>query len=160
MSFETAVQRTLRFEGGYADDPNDPGGETNWGISKRSYPDLDIRRLTKDEAIAIYRRDYWDALKLDRISPILGAEVFDHAVNAGPAAAVELLQSALVRLGYPVAIDGRLGPATRRVLEDIQPVMAAALYRLERVRFYARLAERRASMRRYLVGWLRRALGD
>ncbi|WP_425526518.1 glycosyl hydrolase 108 family protein [Xanthomonas oryzae] len=51
----------LSHEGGYVNDPRDPGGETQWGISKRAYPELNIRALTRDQAIEIYRRDYWGA---------------------------------------------------------------------------------------------------
>ena len=58
--FPAFINRILGHEGGYVNDPQDPGGETNWGISKRSYPGEDIKNLTLDQAAAIYRRDYWD----------------------------------------------------------------------------------------------------
>lgn len=60
MKFEEAVEFVLAYEGGYVNDPNDPGGETNFGISKRAYPNVDIKNLTREDVIDIYRRDYWD----------------------------------------------------------------------------------------------------
>ena len=80
-TFDTAVTAVLSYEGGYVNDPNDPGGETNWGISKRAYPNLDIRNLTRDRAIQIYRRDYWDSLGCDQFPPAIVIALFDSAVN-------------------------------------------------------------------------------
>ena len=93
MSFEKAVATTLAFEGGYANDLNDPGGETHWGISKRSYPHLDIKSLTVDEAKDIYLRDFWNALGCDDMPPALAAVAFDIAVNSGVTRAREWLAS-------------------------------------------------------------------
>ncbi len=80
------------WEGGYVDDPADPGGETNFGISKRSYPDLDIKALTRDEAIAIYYRDFWQKYKLEeKISdPVMRARVFNMGVVMGMLTALAL----------------------------------------------------------------------
>ncbi len=83
-TFDTAVTAVLSYEGGYVNDPNDPGGETNWRISKRAYPNLDIKNLTRDQAIQIYRRDYWDSLECDRFPPLIAIALFDAAVNQGP----------------------------------------------------------------------------
>jgi lysozyme family protein len=66
--FLTAVERVLADEGGYVCNPSDPGGETNFGITKRSYPDLDIKGLTREDAIAIYWRDWWTKYGFDRLS--------------------------------------------------------------------------------------------
>ena len=64
-NFQQAIQFVLKHEGGYVCNPNDPGGETNYGISKQEYPDLDIKNLTVANAMDIYQRDYWDAYSLD-----------------------------------------------------------------------------------------------
>src|SRR5690606_34526085 len=86
--FAVAVEVVLRHEGGYVHDPADPGGETNWGISKRSYPHLDIASLTREQAIEIYRRDWWNRHGYDRIKSLdVAVKTFDLAVNMGPAAA-------------------------------------------------------------------------
>ena len=82
-AFEKAMDVIFRWEGGYVDNPKDPGGETKYGICKRSYPKLDIKKLTKTQAKAIYKEDYWDAIKADELSPALGLAAFDCAVNQG-----------------------------------------------------------------------------
>lgn len=70
--------------GDYVNDARDPGGETNFGISKRSYPRVNIRDLTRDDAVAIYRRDFWDASNCDALPAKLAVALFDCAVNQGP----------------------------------------------------------------------------
>jgi lysozyme family protein len=89
--FDKAVQIILRLEGGYVNHPNDPGGETKYGISKRAYPDLNIAALTKEQAIAIYKRDYWDKAECDLLEPAFALAYFDMAVNSGVSAARRLL---------------------------------------------------------------------
>ncbi len=93
--FEEALAFVLAHEGGYSCDPRDPGGETKYGISRRSYPGLDIANLSREQAASIYRRDYWDALGLSRLPMELALPIFDAAVNAGREPAVRWLQEAL-----------------------------------------------------------------
>lgn len=109
MRFEDAVKIIMskEIEGGYVNDPHDPGGETKCGISKRAYPDLDIANLTDDAIAAIYYRDYWCKAHCDDISENIRLPMFDCAVNQGVGTAIHLLQR-LVR----VEQDGRFGPAT------------------------------------------------
>src|SRR5690606_39725856 len=86
--FLRAVEVVLEHEGGYVNDPRDPGGETNWGISKRAYPDLDIANLTRTDAIAIYYRDWWQRYEYDRLKDdAVVTKLLDMAVNMGPATA-------------------------------------------------------------------------
>lgn len=82
-SFEKAMSIIFKWEGAYANNPNDPGGETNYGISSKSYPDLNIKGLTKEQAKEIYKRDYWDAINADELEPCLALVAFDCAVNQG-----------------------------------------------------------------------------
>lgn len=84
----------LAAEGGYVNDPRDPGGETKFGISKRSYPMLDIPNLTEDDAAKIYARDYWKSAACEEYRPAIALAVFDSAVNQGVKAAVSLIQAA------------------------------------------------------------------
>ncbi len=105
--FETVVAFVLEQEGGYVDDPRDPGGETKWGISKRSYPELAIADLTRDAAIAIYRRDFWEPHRFGELPPALALACFDAGVNQGPQRAVRWLQKAL-----ELDPDGVVGPET------------------------------------------------
>lgn len=90
--FDKAIDFVLRWEGGLADHEADPGGLTNFGISQRSYPDLDIRNLTREQAIEIYRRDYWQASGADKLTWPLALIHLDSAVNAGVAKAQQWLQ--------------------------------------------------------------------
>jgi len=83
MSFERAIDFTLKWEGGYSNDPTDPGGETKYGISKRAHPDLDITNLTLEDAKDIYRTEYWNASGCDNLPEPLDIVVFDTAVNMG-----------------------------------------------------------------------------
>lgn len=114
-AFGLAVGFVLRkeIEGGYVNDPRDPGGETNFGISKRAYPNVNIAELTRDEAIEIYHRDYWLAAHCDKLPNLIAVCVFDAAVNQGVGAATRLLQKAA-----RVAVDGQIGPKTLRAVHQ------------------------------------------
>jgi lysozyme family protein len=109
MNFEQAFALLIspEFEGGYVNDPADPGGETKFGISKRSYPSLDIKSLTRDQVKPIYKADFWGPAGCDAVPDELKYPLFDFAVNSGPRRAVKTLQK---RLG--VVADGSLGPKT------------------------------------------------
>jgi len=90
--FENAVEVILENEGGYIHDKRDPGGETNMGISKKSYPNLDIKNITREQAIAIYRKDFWNKIKGDSLPYPIALQLFDMAVNCGVSQAVKMLQ--------------------------------------------------------------------
>jgi len=97
--FEASVERVLRAEGGFVDDPADRGGATNFGISSRAHPGVDVASLTREQAKAIYRRDYWDAIGADRLPADLQGAAFDAAVNQGVGWTREALQQANGDLG-------------------------------------------------------------
>lgn len=109
-NFENCLNEILRHEGGYVNDKRDPGGETNMGISKRSYPNEDIRGMTLARAAMIYRRDYWDRVKGDQLPDGIDLVTFDPAVNSGVSRGAKWLQAAL---GFPRSgQDGKIGPKT------------------------------------------------
>lgn len=110
-AFDQAFEIVVGHEGGYVDNPADPGGETKYGVSKRAHPDVDIANLTLDGAKQIYKAQYWDKLFLDTADPRLALAAFDAAVNNGVGAATKWLQSAL-----GVAADGIIGSATKAAL--------------------------------------------
>jgi lysozyme family protein len=83
VSFERAFSIVIGAEGGYVDDPQDPGGETKYGISKRAYPAVDIKNLTLEQARDIYLRDYWLAAGCHRGTEVMAILIFDCAVNQG-----------------------------------------------------------------------------
>lgn len=97
----------FHHEGGYVDDFRDPGGETNFGISKRAYPKENIRAMTKERAQTIYKRDYWDKIKGDQLPSGVDVVVFDAAVNSGVSRASKWLQEIV-----GVKQDGIIGPET------------------------------------------------
>jgi lysozyme family protein len=111
MSFDVAFDRLIGHEAGYVNDPNDPGGETKWGISKRSYPLVDIKHLTREEAKLFYKRDFWDRMKGDTIPFPVMFQLFDFAVNSGIETAVRQFQKVV-----GVADDGHWGPISRQDL--------------------------------------------
>lgn len=91
QDFQQAVTFVLNQEGGYVDNPRDPGGETNFGISKREYPWLDIPNLTREDAVRIYYADYWRKSGADQLPMPLALVVLDTAVNLGVGKAKEFL---------------------------------------------------------------------
>lgn len=156
--FRRAVEVVLKHEGGYVNDPSDPGGETRWGISKRSYPDLDIASLTREEAIAIYKRDWWDRYGYGRIKGAdVAAKLMDMAVNMGPGTAHRLLQQALVWIGHPVRIDGIIGPETIGATNAADPDRLLQALRYLSAQHYYQLVRANRRLERFLVGWLKRA---
>ena len=106
-NFDRCLEEVLRHEGGYVNDPHDPGGETNMGISKRSYPKEDIKGMTRARAAEIYRRDYWDRLHADHLPPPLALLTFDAGVNCGVSRSARWLQVAV-----GAKPDGEIGSRT------------------------------------------------
>ena len=93
-NFDDIIEVVLHHEGGYVNDPKDPGGETNFGIAKRSHPDVDIKNLTKEEAKEIYYEHYWCGNKVPHMPDDLKHIYFDMCVNQGKGRAVKILQRA------------------------------------------------------------------
>src|SRR6516225_9079499 len=91
LSFGIDMTFVFKWEGGYVNDPNDPGGETNWGISKRACPNVDIKNLTRQAAQELYQRDYWNAIDGDALEPALACAALDTAINMGVARAKQFL---------------------------------------------------------------------
>jgi len=98
-TFDEIIDLTLEHEGGYVHDPKDLGGETNFGIAKRFYPDVDIKNLTKEGAKEIYRKDYWDKNKVDNVPDELKHFFFDCCVNQGSKYHMTLLKMVLGMIG-------------------------------------------------------------
>ncbi|MFZ6726149.1 glycoside hydrolase family 108 protein [Undibacterium sp. MH2W] len=115
MNFDICINRLLGNEGSYVNDPSDPGGETNWGISRRSYPMVDIKNLTKAQASMIYKRDFWDVVQLDDAPLGIANQLLDFAVNSGLQTAIRALQRAV-----GVADDGVLGAFSKQAIAKMQ----------------------------------------
>ncbi len=110
MNFDRAVQIILEIEKGYSMRPTDPGGETNFGISKAAYPHLDIKNLNADDSKKILYQDYWRLLRCDELPDRIRLIVLDAAVNQGQPTAIKMLQKAVGFRGADV--DGVFGPQT------------------------------------------------
>lgn len=129
-NFDACLAEVLRHEGGYVNHPSDPGGETNFGISRRAYPGEDIRGMTRVRAAEIYRRDYWDAVQGDDLPAGLDLVAFDAAVNSGVSRGAKWLQQAV-----GVAVDGVVGPATVQAARGANVAQAAQAATAARLTF-------------------------
>jgi lysozyme family protein len=142
-NYEASLALVLKSEGGFVNHPSDPGGATNLGITRgtlaayRGHPVTvdDVRTLSRAEAAAIYRANYWDKVRGDELPAGLDYQTFDYAVNSGPARAVMALQDSL-----GVAPDGRIGPLTIKAAAVAKvPDVIRAVTR-ERMAFLRRLS--------------------
>ena len=154
ISFDEIIEVTLHHEGGYVHDPKDLGGETNFGIAKRFYPDVDIKNLTEDEAKEIYKKDYWVKNKVEELPANLRHIFFDMCVNQGRGRAVKILQKAANAKGADLVVDGGLGPKTIGALSGVELDRVRAY----RVKYYADLVTRKPDLEKFYFGWFRRAL--
>ncbi len=156
MTFAQIIPEVLKREGGYVDDPKDMGGETRFGISKRSYPDINIKELTVEEATNIYLRDYWIPSKAEKLPEDLRADYFDAVVNHGQGNAVKILQKAINSTGSPkIAVDGRIGRNTIRESNRIKK----SRFQAYRTLFYATIIQKNNTQERFWYGWWKRAIG-
>lgn len=179
QSVREIAEAIVAREGGYVNDPDDPGGATNFGVTihtmRRLGLDLDrdgdvdtrdVRRLTRDQAVDIFIRHYFHKPRIDLLPAALQASVFDMYVNAG-GNAVKILQRLLAEFDEPVTVDGALGPetaaASSRAFDEAGHYLVDA-YGIARRNYYFRIADRRASSRKYARtraggkgGWIRRA---
>ena len=166
-------------EGGYVNDPDDPGGATNYGVTihtmRRLRLDLDgdgdvdardVRRLTKAQAVDIFIRHYFHRPRIGELPGSLHATVFDMYVNAG-GNAIKILQRLLNEMGQTVSVDGALGPQSigaAQAAQETAPEHLADAYGIARRNYYFRIADHRPASRKYARtraggkgGWIKRA---
>ena len=179
QSVQSIANEIIVREGGYVNDPDDPGGATNYGVTihtmRRLGLDLtgdgqvttaDVRRLTRAQAQQIFIDHYYHRPRISDLPEVLQASVFDMQVNAG-AHAVRILQRLLTRMGFPARADGQIGPKTRYAARQAAlaaPDHIADAYGIARRNYYYALADRRPASRKYARrrdggkgGWIRRA---
>ena len=154
INFDEIIEVVLHHEGGYVNDPKDPGGETNFGVAKRSHPDVDIKNLTKEGAIEIYKEHYRDRNKVESLSEELRHIYFDMCVNPGRGRAVKILQKAANAKGANLKVDGGMGPMTIAAMDGVELQRVRAY----RVKYYADLVTRKPDLEKFYFGWFRRAL--
>jgi lysozyme family protein len=154
--FAIAVKKTLAHEGGLSYNPSDPGGVTNFGISQAAHPEVDVRSLTVEQAVEIYRREYWNPLYGQIQDQRLINSLFDFGVTSDPRVAVGTLQRVLNRhklVAGPILVDHSFGPATLGAVNSADPERLIRLYTAHRIAFYASLP-----MPQFFESWFERAL--
>ncbi len=173
------AEEIVAREGGFVNDPNDPGGATNFGVTihtmRRLGLDLnddgavdeaDVRALSREQAVAIFLQHYYHGPGLAGLPDALQPSVFDMYVNAG-SNAVRILQRLLNAMGFDLVVDGAIGPLTlaaAREAAELAPDHIADAYGIARRDYYYALADRRPASRRYARrrdggkgGWITRA---
>lgn len=157
-NFEKAIKVVLAHEGGYVNHPNDPGGETNFGITKRTYPNVDIKNLTVEGAKAIYLADWWQPNGYDSMyDDDAATKIFDTAINVGSKRAFRFAQQALNRQGMGLVEDGIFGVASITALNKSNPVGFLSDFRSIQADYYKGLVAAKPSLSVFLRGWLLRA---
>jgi len=173
--FSVAFQKVLQHEGGYVNDPNDPGGETYKGIAhnmnskwegwaiidvQRKLPDfpknLDSNVDLQGKVENFYETNYWDRIKGDDITDSdIASSIFDFAVNAGVATS-----SSLVQMIVDIKPDGVVGNDTVEKLNAFDKDYFLAAFTLAKIARYISIVKKRPSSQKYFYGWVRRAIGD
>jgi lysozyme family protein len=158
--FPNCLAFVLKAEGGFNDDPADPGGATNKGVTQRVYdayrtknglPTQSVELIEDGEVSDIYKSEYWEPTSCDQLPAGVDLCVFDFAVNAGDTRSEETLQQAL-----EVTVDGQIGPQTITAAQAADP-LALANHMLDlRKAFYQALVVRKPADAKFLNGWLNR----
>jgi lysozyme family protein len=157
--FYQLIGDILKNEGGYVNNPDDPGGETNFGISKRSYPNIDMKTLTKQKASEIYLADYWNH-RYDDLTVGLAYQLFDFGINAGVGRAGKMIQALVVAHGDIIDVDGGFGPATLEAVKKLNLNELEDNMKYCRQAYYNNLVRKKASNKQFLKGWSKRVHGD
>jgi len=151
MSFDQAMAFVEFHEGGFVDDPDDMGGATIYGISKRAHPDPRFwANPTPAKARAIYKRDYWTKNQLYKLPPHVACVAFDMFVNHNPMDAVKVLQ----RAARGLVVDGVMGPKTRAKLK--QGVSVPRILQ-HRTALYNKIVSKNRAQKKFLDGWVWRS---
>lgn len=154
-NFDYAVATVLKHEGGYVFNPKDPGGETKYGISKKSFPAEDIKNLTEARAKEIYYQKFWLPNSFDKLTdPEIAAAALDTVVNHGRGA--YLIQEAAQGIGLPLSVDGKIGPDTVHALNTVVPKLYLNSLFEVREAYYKKLVQGNPSLAQFLPGWMTR----
>lgn len=164
-NFDKAFEELIGIEGDYVNDSADRGGETKYGVSKRSYPDVDIKNLTLEGAKKIYYRDFWNHryLRLENIPEYkIALEVFDTAVNMGQFVAGQIFQKSLNALNrnetdFPdIKEDGWIGDVTLAAYARVDKFIFLKVLNGYQFMCYAKIIENDPGQERFFNGWMKR----
>lgn len=154
-NFDKAFDLLIGNEGGYVNNPVDPGGETNWGITRAVAVDngyaASIKLMPKETAKQIYKKMYWDKLQCDQLGFVVAFQLFDAGVNHGNSQAVKFLQRAL-----SVVDDGVIGAKTIAAANSLDDLQIVMLFNAERIEFYTALK----TFSTFGKGWVRRVASN
>ena len=157
MEFNEIIEKVLEHEGGYVNDKDDLGGETKYGITKRFYPNLDIKNLSREQAKEIYYQDYWIPSKAKLLPKELRYPYFDCVVNTGQRRAVKILQQACNnKNSFEIKEDGLIGAATISACKKLE----ADRFISYRILFYSLLISDNPTQEKFWYGWYKRAKGE
>jgi lysozyme family protein len=162
--FNEAFTHTIGFEGGYVNDPEDPGKQTKFGISKKSHPQVDIERLTLDGAKVIYKEQYWNPMFLDSIlSRSLACKIFDICVNIGIQRTLIILSNAISFSRNKIPQDSAYASrfSAEGVIESMKSVDEQKLIRAlcgEQYSYYKWVISRNPTLVKFYNGWIKRAM--
>lgn len=171
--FNLAFEKTMRAEGGYANDPQDPGGETYKGVARKSNPkwigwitidqmkaksnfprnldsNSDLQILIKE----FYETNYWDKIRGDEIlDQNIAESIFDFGVNAGPTTSIKIAQ-----MTVGTNADGVIGPETLDKINQDNPRAFLAVFAIHKIGRYINICEKRKDSRKYFYGWIKRTV--
>ena len=149
------IQNVIDREGGLVNDPDDKGGLTKYGITKRFFPWVDIENLTKGEAVDIYKEHYWDKYRVNKIPEDLQADYFDAMVNLGRRGAGRVVQEAINSTrGKKLKVDGIVGPNTMKEIHRIN----ASRFKAYRILRYAKIVMSDKTQSKFYYGWFNRTM--
>ncbi len=172
--FKQALELILKNEGGYVFDKDDPGGETYKGVARnmnskwRGWVSIDMMKKQagfpknldqnadlQEDVENFYERNYWDRIQGDSInSQAIANSIFDFAVNAGVASS-----SSLAQMVVDATVDGVIGNKTVQLINSFSEELFLASFTIAKISRYLAIVEKRPTSRKYLYGWVRRALG-
>jgi len=175
--FEQAIKAILKHEGGWVDDPDDPGGETNFGISMliirregitpaqcgvKDFSPGALKRMPVSAAKDIYRKLFWDKYGYSKIEDqTVATKVFDCGVNCGPSRSHAMIQKAVNTIDAealtPLTVDGILGPATLAAINSIEPAMLVQNMADEMRAYYLSIIAKKPRLAKFKNNWLKRA---
>lgn len=154
---QDAIRVAIQIEGGYVNDPQDPGGETKYGISKRMFPAEDIPNLTEERAAQLYYECFWEPSRADNLDDKIRRPYFLLCIHSGQRRAARILQEAIndyrsQRGRHPIPVDGEIGVETIAASKGIEPKRLLDFAML----YYARIVIRRPTQLKYWHGWCNR----